>query len=55
MRARQTSLFLADLTNATLRNSTWGPDEEGRDPPRSAILCTTVLPNGDVSSRDCER
>jgi uncharacterized protein YjbI with pentapeptide repeats len=51
--AKQTSLFLSDLTDATLRGSSWGPDEEGRDPPGSAFLCRTTLENGDLSSRDC--
>ena len=51
--AKQTSLFLSDLTDATLRGSSWGPDEEGRDPPGSAFLCRTTLENGDLSRRDC--
>jgi uncharacterized protein YjbI with pentapeptide repeats len=53
--ATKTSLFLADLTDADLRGSVWGNDEEGRYPPRSALLCHTRLPSGDTSDRDCGR
>jgi uncharacterized protein YjbI with pentapeptide repeats len=53
--ATKTSLFLADLTDATLLDSSWGEDEEGRDPPRSAMLCRTTLENGHISDRDCPR
>ena len=52
--AIKTSLFLADLTDATLRGSTWTDDEEGRDPPPSATLCRTTMPNGSRNSRDCQ-
>jgi uncharacterized protein YjbI with pentapeptide repeats len=54
-RATTTPLFLADLGNATLRGSSWGRDEEGRNPPQSAWLCRTTMPNGTVSNRDCPR
>lgn len=53
--AKRTSLFLADLKNATLRGSSWGPDMEGRNPPKSAWLCRTTMPDGSVSNRDCPR
>ena len=53
--ANLTSLFLADLGSATLRGSSWGRDEEGRNPPQSAWLCRTTMPNGSVSDRDCPR
>jgi uncharacterized protein YjbI with pentapeptide repeats len=54
-KATRTSLFLADLGNATLRGSSWGRDEEGRNPPQSAWLCRTTMPDGTVSHRDCPR
>lgn len=53
--ATRTSLFLADLGHATLDRSRWGPSEEGLNPPRSAWLCRTTMPNGSVSNRDCPR
>src|SRR5204863_1278705 len=53
VRAKRTSLFLADLAGATLRRSAWGPDEDGRNPPRSAWLCRTAMPDGTASDRDC--
>jgi uncharacterized protein YjbI with pentapeptide repeats len=55
VRATRTSLFLSDLTDATLRGSSWGLDEEGRDPPRSGWLCRTTQEAGDRNNRDCPR
>lgn len=48
-----TSFAFADLTRATLRGSRLGPDEQGLDPLREAILCRTTLPDGSTASRDC--
>jgi uncharacterized protein YjbI with pentapeptide repeats len=50
------SLFLADLTDATLADSTWADDEEGNRPWRWATLCRTTMPEGvDDGDRDCPR
>jgi uncharacterized protein YjbI with pentapeptide repeats len=50
------SLFLADLTGATLADSTWADDEEGNRPWRWATLCGTAMPPGvDGGDRDCPR
>jgi uncharacterized protein YjbI with pentapeptide repeats len=51
------SLFLADLRNATLAGSHWEDDEAGERPWRWATLCDTVLPAGAAISgdRDCPR
>jgi uncharacterized protein YjbI with pentapeptide repeats len=50
------SLFLADLTGATLADSTWADDEEGNRPWRWATLCDTAMPPGvDGGDRDCPR
>jgi uncharacterized protein YjbI with pentapeptide repeats len=50
------SLFLADLTGATLADSTWADDEEGNRPWTWATLCGTAMPPGvDGGDRDCPR
>jgi uncharacterized protein YjbI with pentapeptide repeats len=50
------SLFLADLTGATLADSTWADDEEGNRPWQWATLCGTAMPPGvDGGDRDCPR
>jgi uncharacterized protein YjbI with pentapeptide repeats len=50
------SLFLADLTGATLADSTWVDDEEGNRPWTWATLCRTTMPPGvDGGDRDCPR
>jgi uncharacterized protein YjbI with pentapeptide repeats len=56
-RPRRSSLFLADLTGATLANSKWNDDESGERPWTWSTLCNTVLPaDATVSGdRDCPR
>ncbi|HEX4729848.1 MAG TPA: pentapeptide repeat-containing protein [Solirubrobacterales bacterium] len=56
-RPRRSSLFLADLTGATLAGSEWADDEAGERPWQWATLCDTVLPaDAEVSGdRDCPR
>jgi uncharacterized protein YjbI with pentapeptide repeats len=56
-RARHSSLFLADLTDATLAGSEWDDDEAGERPWQWATLCDTVMPADAVISgdRDCPR
>ncbi len=56
-RGRRSSLFLADLTGATLGGSAWDSDEAGDRPWHWATLCHTVLPPDAVVSgdRDCPR
>ncbi len=56
-RARRSSLFLADLTDATLAGSEWDDDEAGERPWQWATLCNTVMPADAVVSgdRDCPR
>jgi uncharacterized protein YjbI with pentapeptide repeats len=56
-RPRRSSLFLADLTGATLAGSKWNDDESGERPWTWATLCDTVLPaDATVSgNRDCPR
>jgi uncharacterized protein YjbI with pentapeptide repeats len=51
------SLFLANLTGATLADSTWADDEEGNRPWQWATLCDTKMPPGAEESgdRDCPR
>jgi uncharacterized protein YjbI with pentapeptide repeats len=50
------SLFLADLSGATLADSTWADDEEGNRPWTWATLCRTAMPPGvDGGDRDCPR
>jgi uncharacterized protein YjbI with pentapeptide repeats len=51
------SLFLADLTDATLAGSKWPVDEEGEIPWQWATLCRTKLPAGarESGDRDCPR
>jgi uncharacterized protein YjbI with pentapeptide repeats len=54
---RGSSLFLADLTDASLAGSHWADDEAGDRPWRWATLCHTAMPadaeySGD---RDCPR
>ncbi|HEX3736227.1 MAG TPA: pentapeptide repeat-containing protein [Solirubrobacterales bacterium] len=50
-----TSLFLADLTDATLAKSKFAPSEEGEIPWQMATLCHTKLPEGaePIGDRDC--
>jgi uncharacterized protein YjbI with pentapeptide repeats len=53
---KPSSLFMADLTGATLADSTWADDEEGSRPWTWAILCGTAMPPGvDGGDRDCPR
>ncbi len=53
---KPSSLFLADLTGASLADSTWADDESGERPWRWAILCGTAMPPGvDDGDRDCPR
>ncbi len=54
---RRSSLFLADLTGATLKGSQWDNDEAGDAPWEWATLCDTILPARAVASgdRDCPR
>jgi uncharacterized protein YjbI with pentapeptide repeats len=51
------SLFLADLTDATLADSHWPDDEEGERPWQWATLCRTKMPADSAISgdRDCPR
>jgi hypothetical protein len=51
----RTSLFLANLTDATLKDSDWDKDEQGEAPWRWSTLCHTIMPDGvNVSGdRDC--
>jgi uncharacterized protein YjbI with pentapeptide repeats len=51
------SLFLADLTGATLADSHWDTDENGEVPWNWSILCGTKMPTGAKESgdRDCPR
>jgi uncharacterized protein YjbI with pentapeptide repeats len=54
--SRRSSLFLADLTGATLAGSHWPDDESGQRPWRWATLCGTTLPTKDIDgNRDCPR
>jgi uncharacterized protein YjbI with pentapeptide repeats len=56
-RATRSSLFLADLTDATLAGSEWADDESGERPWQWATLCSTAMPADAVVSgdRDCPR
>jgi uncharacterized protein YjbI with pentapeptide repeats len=56
-RGRRSSLFLADLTGASLKDSDWDDDEAGDRPWQWATLCDTILPPDAVVSgdRDCPR
>jgi uncharacterized protein YjbI with pentapeptide repeats len=56
-RDRRTSLFLADLTDANLKDSKWPTDEAGERPWFWATLCHTTMPPGTTVSgdRDCPR
>jgi uncharacterized protein YjbI with pentapeptide repeats len=56
-KGRRNSLFLADLTQATLKGSKWADDESGERPWQWATLCQTILPaDATVSGdRDCPR
>lgn len=52
------SLFLSNLTGATLADSTWDVDEAGEPPWTWATLCSTTMPraSGGISGdRDCPR
>jgi hypothetical protein len=55
--SRRSSLFLADLTGATLKGSRWDLDEAGEHPWQWATLCDTILPAnaGASGDRDCPR
>jgi uncharacterized protein YjbI with pentapeptide repeats len=57
LRGRRSSLFLANLTGATLAGSQWDDDEAGDRPWQWATLCNTVLPADAIVSgdRDCPR
>lgn len=50
---RENSLFMADLTDATLKGPRWPRDESGDVPYEWATLCRTTLPEGAVDTRDC--
>lgn len=54
---RPSSLFLANLTQATLKGSRWANNGAGETPFRWPTLCDTILPAGvDVDgNRDCPR
>jgi uncharacterized protein YjbI with pentapeptide repeats len=56
-KGRRSSLFLSDLTQATLKGSKWADDESGERPWQWATLCQTILPaDATVSGdRDCPR
>lgn len=56
-RPRRSSLFLADLTGATLAGSRWNDDESGERPWTWSVLCDTTLPAdaGVSGDRDCPR
>jgi uncharacterized protein YjbI with pentapeptide repeats len=49
------TLYLSDLTSATLEGSRWNKDESGTDPWQWATLCSTTMPPGNVENRDCPR
>ena len=51
------SLFLSDLTSATLAGSSWTVDESGELPWTWATLCQTTMPEGALigGDRDCPR
>jgi uncharacterized protein YjbI with pentapeptide repeats len=49
------SLFLADLTGATLAASQWAKSEEGEVPWQLSTLCHTTLPEKKLEDRDCPR
>lgn len=53
--ASPSSLFLADLTGATLKDSKWRVNEAGEIPWEWATLCDTILPGGTKTERDCPR
>jgi uncharacterized protein YjbI with pentapeptide repeats len=58
VRATESTLFLADLTHASLADSTWTDDEEGELPWLWATLCDTTMPprsGGIGGNRDCPR
>ena len=57
VQARRSSLFLADLTGATLAGSQWDNDEAGDAPWEWATLCDTIMPAHAIASgdRDCPR
>ena len=50
----QTSFFLTNLTDATLRNAHIPPPFGQPDPLRWATRCRTVLPTGKVDNSDCQ-
>jgi uncharacterized protein YjbI with pentapeptide repeats len=52
---RENSLFMADLTGATLKGPTWPRDEDGNIPWLWSIQCATTLPPDRLSNRDCPR
>lgn len=53
--ARPNSLFMADLTGATLEGGRWGVDESGEIPWTWSTLCRTTMPSGDRDDRDCPK
>jgi uncharacterized protein YjbI with pentapeptide repeats len=54
-RLRPNSLFMADLTGATLEGHDWQVDEDGNIPWAWSTLCGTTMPPGTVENRDCPR
>jgi uncharacterized protein YjbI with pentapeptide repeats len=52
---RENSLFMADLTGATLKGPLWPRDEDGNVPWDWSIQCGTTLPPDRLSDRDCPR
>jgi hypothetical protein len=54
---RRTSLFLADLTGANLKDSKWRNDDAGDRPWFWGTLCRTTMPAGTPISgdHDCRR
>jgi uncharacterized protein YjbI with pentapeptide repeats len=50
------SLFMADLTHATLKGpAKWPADTSGQIPWTWSVQCDTTLPSGEVLDRDCPK